>query len=144
TLSAVARSTATYLVIDAIQGIGQVPFDVKATPVDVLACGAQKWLLSPWGSGFMYVRRELIERLEPPFAGWTAFEGTDDYTRLTDYRGDWRKDARRFELITLPFQDFYGMNGSVELLLELGIDSIQSHLRQIAEPIIQWAGRRGV
>jgi len=143
-LSLAARANDTFLVVDAIQGLGQLPFDVRATPVDVLACGAQKWLLSPWGSGFMYVRRDLIGRLEPPFAGWTAFEGTDDYTRLTDYRGGWRNDARRFELITLPFQDFFGMNGSLELLFELGIEAIQAHLRRIAEPVIEWASRTGV
>ncbi|MGE0442998.1 MAG: aminotransferase class V-fold PLP-dependent enzyme [Gemmatimonadales bacterium] len=143
-LSRVARATETWLVVDAIQGLGQVPFDVRATPVDILACGAQKWLLSPWGSGFTYVRRELIERLEPPLAGWTAFEGTDDFSTLLAYPGEWRRDARRFELITLPFQDFYGMNLSLDLLLELGIGSIRDHLRAIREPIVAWAARRGV
>ncbi|MEZ4456850.1 MAG: aminotransferase class V-fold PLP-dependent enzyme [Gemmatimonadales bacterium] len=143
-LSRVARATDTWLVVDAIQGLGQIPFDVRATPVDILACGAQKWLLSPWGSGFTYVRRELIERLEPPLAGWTAFEGTDDFSTLLAYRGEWRRDARRFELITLPFQDFYGMNLSLDLLLELGIGSIRDHLRTIREPVVAWAARRGV
>ncbi len=144
TLSVVARRTGTYLVIDAIQALGQIPFDVRETPVDILACGAQKWLLSPWGSGFTYIRRELIEQLEPPMAGWTAFDGTDDLTTLTEYRGDWRSDARRFELITLPFQDFVGMIGSFELLFELGIDRIQAHLADINRPVLEWAVRRGV
>ncbi len=144
TLSAVARGTGTYLVIDAIQALGQIPFDVRETPVDILACGAQKWLLSPWGSGFTYIRHDLIEQLEPPMAGWTAFDGTDDLTTLTEYRGDWRSDARRFELITLPFQDFVGMIGSFELLFELGIDRIQAHLADINRPVLEWAARRGV
>src|SRR3954462_7027190 len=59
-LSSATRDTNTYLVVDAIQGVGQIPLDLSQTPVDVLSCGAQKWLLSPWGSGFLYVRRELI------------------------------------------------------------------------------------
>jgi len=144
TMSSLARSTGTYLVIDAIQALGQIPFDVRETPVDILACGAQKWLLSPWGSGFTYVRQELIGQLEPPMAGWTAFEGTDDLGSLTHYQGDWRPDARRFELITLPFQDFVGMIGSVELLLEIGIDRIRAHLADINRPVLEWASRRGV
>ena len=144
TLSAAARSTGTYLVIDAIQALGQIPFDVRETPVDILACGAQKWLLSPWGSGFTYIRQDLIGQLEPPMAGWTAFDGTDDLGTLTQYEGDWRSDARRFELITLPFQDFVGMIGSVELLLELGIDRIQAHLADINRPVLEWAANRGV
>jgi selenocysteine lyase/cysteine desulfurase len=144
TLSAVARRTGTYLVIDAIQALGQIPFDVRETPVDILACGAQKWLLSPWGSGFTFIRQELISQLEPPMAGWTAFDGTDDLGSLTHYRGEWRLDARRFELITLPFQDFVGMIGSVELLLEVGIDRIQAHLAEINRPVLEWAATRGV
>src|SRR5256885_5157334 len=59
-------------------------FRSRETPVDILACGGQKWLLSPWGSGFVYVRRELISALEPAVTGWMAFEGTDDFSRLID------------------------------------------------------------
>lgn len=143
-LSRAARANGTYLVVDSIQALGQIPFDVQAVPVDILSCGAQKWLLSPWGSGFTYVRRGLIERLEPPFAGWTAFAGTEDFSTLLAYPGAWHDDARRFEMITLPFQDFFGMNGALELLLELGIEAIQAHLARINQPVIDWARTRGV
>lgn len=139
-----ARATSTFLVVDAIQGLGQEPLDVAATPIDILACGAQKWLLSPWGSGFMYVRRDLIGELEPPFAGWMAFRGTEDFSTLIDYPEQWLADARKFELITLAFQDFQGMNGSIELLLELTIEAIAAHLQHIKQPVLEWALRRGV
>ncbi len=82
-LSRATRRTGTMLVVDAIQAIGQLPVDLARTPVDLLSCGGQKWLLSPWGSGFIYVRRELIGRLDPAITGWMAFEGTDDFSRLT-------------------------------------------------------------
>jgi cysteine desulfurase/selenocysteine lyase len=142
-LSAATRASGTFLVVDAIQGVGQVPLDLRQTPVDILACGAQKWLLSPWGSGFVYVRRELIRDLRPSVTGWMAFEGTDDFTRLTQYNDTLRGDARRFELITLPYQDFAGMNASVGLLLELGIERIATHLRSLHAPILDWAERSG-
>lgn len=142
-LSAATRSSGTYLVVDAIQGIGQIPVDVRATPVDLMACGAQKWLLSPWGSGFVYVRQELIKELEPTITGWMAFEGTDDFSRLTQYNDTFRGDARRFELITLPYQDFAGMNTSLGLLLGLGVANIESHLRTLHQPILAWAARSG-
>ena len=143
-LSAATRASGTYLVVDAIQGIGQVPVDVKQTPVDILACGAQKWLLSPWGSGFVYVRRELVCELSPSITGWMAFEGTEDFTRLTEYRDTLRGDARRFELITLPYQDFAGMNASVGLLLSTGIQRIAQHLRALHAPVLDWAAQREV
>jgi selenocysteine lyase/cysteine desulfurase len=143
-LSEAARRTGTWLVVDAIQAVGQMPIDLARTPVDLLACGGQKWLLSPWGSGFLYVRKELIGQLDPELTGWMAFQGTDDFSRLTQYDATLRKDARRFELITLPFQDFAGFNVSLEMLLDLGIDRISAHLRALHLPVIEWAASRGV
>jgi cysteine desulfurase/selenocysteine lyase len=143
-LSRVTRMTDTLLVVDAIQALGQIPVDVRATPVDVLACGGQKWLLSPWGSGFVYVRRELIPALPPADVGWLAYEGTDDFTRLTAYDTTLRVDARRYELVTLPFQNFAGMNASLGLLLGVGIETIQAYLRAVTRPVLAWAASAGV
>ena len=143
-VSRATRATGTYLVVDAIQGLGQLPVDLRRTPVDILSSGGQKWLLAPWGSGFTYVRRELIEALTPPLAGWTAFEGTDDYTQLTAYRTEFRDTARRFETITLPFQDFAGFNESLGLILAEGPERIGAHARACQEPVIDWARRADV
>jgi selenocysteine lyase/cysteine desulfurase len=143
-LGRAARATGTFFVVDAIQALGHVSFDVRTTPVDILACGAQKWLLSPWGSGFMYVRRGLIEQLESPLAGWNAYEGTENFSTLVDYSGRLRTDARRFELWTLPYQDVLGMNLALELLHELGIDRIEAHVAAIGRPVREWARRAGV
>jgi len=73
-LGEACRLNDCYLVVDGIQGIGQTPFDVKSTAVDIMACGGQKWLLSPFGSGFVYVRKGLLEQLEPTFVGWLALK----------------------------------------------------------------------
>jgi selenocysteine lyase/cysteine desulfurase len=142
-LSAATRKTGAWLIVDAIQGIGQLPLDLGRIEVDALACGGQKWLLSPWGSGFVYVRRPLISQLSPPVTGWMAFEGTDDLTRLTAYSDGLRDDGRRFELATLPSQDFAGMNASLGLILELGVERIQAHLQRLHQPVLAWAERSG-
>jgi cysteine desulfurase/selenocysteine lyase len=142
-LSRATRASGTYLVVDAIQAVGQLQVDLKETPVDILSCGAQKWLLSPWGSGFVYVRRELIRELRPAVTGWMAFEGTDDFTRLTQYNDSLRGDARRFELITLPYQEFAGMNASLALLLSVGIPRIAQHLQELHGPVLRWAEQKG-
>ncbi len=142
-LSAATRAGGAWLVVDAIQGVGQVPVDLAATPVDMLCCGGQKWLLAPWGSGFTYVRRDLIPRLQPPLPGWMAFEGTDDFSRLTEYGTRYRSDARRFEMITLPFQDFAGLNESLGLILDAGVERIAAHARACHEPVLECAERSG-
>ena len=133
------RARGAYFVVDAIQGLGPLTIDVRACHIDLLACGAQKWLLSPWGTGFVYVRRELIEQLEPNVVSWMAVKGSDDFRRLVDYDLTWRDDARRFEFITLPFQDFAGMNASLELIHELGPTAIAHHVASLADVIVLWA-----
>ncbi|HEX9394515.1 MAG TPA: aminotransferase class V-fold PLP-dependent enzyme, partial [Gemmatimonadales bacterium] len=143
-LSAACKKHDTFLVVDAIQGVGNSLLDVRQTPVDILSCGGQKWLLSPWGSGFVYVRKELIPQIEPAVTGWMAFEGTDDFTRLTEYNPNFRTDARRFEMVTLPYQDVYGMVESLRLLLEIGIADIAEVTRAAHEPVLKWADAHGV
>lgn len=143
-IGAACRERGIYLVVDAIQGVGATPLDLADTPVDILACGAQKWLLSPWGSGFVYVREELARTLEPPVVSWMAPRGTDDFSRLREYDMTWRDDARRFEMITLPYQEFAGMNASLELLAELGHDAVMRHIAGLAQRIVDGARDRRV
>ncbi len=136
------RELGVWFVVDAIQGIGPCTLDVRTLPVDLLACGAQKWLLSPWGSGFLYVRRELIARLVPNAVGWLAFSASDDFSRLTDYDATLRDDARRFEVATIPYQDVAGLVASLELLLELGPAQVAAHVRALGDRIVAWAHAR--
>ncbi|MDE3052524.1 MAG: aminotransferase class V-fold PLP-dependent enzyme [Gemmatimonadota bacterium] len=139
------RERGVHLVVDAIQGLGVLPLDVREVQPAILACGAQKWLLSPWGAGFTYVRRDLIPRLDPPFVSWMGVRNSDDFRNLLAYDLTWRDDARRFEFVTVPFQDFAGMNASVELLLELGPAAVAAHVRRLADRVVEWTGgRRGM
>lgn len=133
------------LVVDAIQGLGADFLSVRDCHVDVLACGGQKWLMSPWGSGFAFVRQELAQTLAPSPVGWMSVKGSDDFTRMIDYDLTWRDDARRFEVITLPFQDIAGLEASLTLLDALGLDAVSARVASLADEIVRWAGgRRGV
>jgi len=143
-LGTLCRSRGVYFVVDAIQGLGPLTLDLRRTPVDILACGAQKWLLSPWGAAFVYVRRDLVEMIEPHDVSWLAVRGADDFSRLVDYDLTWRADARRFEFITLPFQDYAGMNESLELLAEVGPDAAAARVERLADRIVAWACDEGV
>jgi cysteine desulfurase/selenocysteine lyase len=122
-ISAACRRRGAWLFVDAIQGIGAVDLDVVAAGVDVLACGAQKWLLSPWGTGFTYIRPDWISRLEPAEVGWMAQPATADFTRFLDYDPTLFDDARRFEVVTLDFVNFAAMAESLGLFLEVGADA---------------------
>ncbi len=141
-IGAACRERGIYFVVDAIQGLGALTLDLARTPVDILACGAQKWLLSPWGTGFVYVRPELVQRLEPQAVGWMATRASENFASLVDYDLTYLPDARRFEVITVPFQDFSGLNASLELLFELGPSAAAAHVAELAARIVDWAQRR--
>ena len=138
-LGAACRERGIYFVVDAIQGVGASPIDVHASNIDFFACGGQKWLLSPWGTGFLYVRRELVTRLEPRTVGWLAVKNSEDFTRLCDYELNWFDDARRFEVITLPYQEFAGFNASLELFESVGWPKVHSLVAERATQIVRWA-----
>src|SRR5512145_3168712 len=123
-IGAACRANETYLVVDGIQGIVNCVLDVRDTPIDVVACGGQKWLLSPWGSGFVWMRPDLVQSLRPVDVSWMSTRGSDDFSRLIDYDFTYRDDARRFEVITLPYQDFAGMNASLDLFFEVGLSEV--------------------
>jgi len=141
-LGALCRERNVFFFVDAIQGVGPLRLNLRETHVDILSCGAQKWLMSPWGSGFVYVRRGLIEELEPHEVSWLAVKDSDDFSRLTNYHLSWRQDARKFEMITLPYQDFAGFVTSLELVTALGADHIAAHTRRLARRMIDWASDR--
>lgn len=141
-IGAACRDHDAFFVVDAIQGLGAMELDAHACGIDILACGAQKWLLSPWGTGFVYVCEPLIESLEPHVVGWTAERQSEDFSRLLDYDLTWRDDARRFESLTLPAHDFIGFNASLELLLEVGVAEVERHVASLVDAMVQWAGVR--
>ncbi len=132
------RERGIFFVVDAIQALGQLPLDVREAHVDVLATGAQKWLCGPFGTGFAYVRRELLPRMQPSVVGWTSLRASADFGNLLDYRYDFVESARKFEVATPAFHDFAGMAASLEVLLEAGVESVRAHVDGLLDPLAAW------
>ena len=141
-LGAACRERDIYFVVDAIQGIGAASLDVRDCHIDFLACGGQKWLLSPWGTGFLYVRRELVRELVPHTVSWMSVKNSEDFTQLCNYELNWFDDARRFEMITLPYQEFAGFNASLELFESVGWPRVHALVAERADQIVTWAQGR--
>lgn len=136
------RANGVFFVVDGIQGCGVREIDLHSLPVDIFATGAQKWQLSPWGTGFVYVRQELVTALEPMDVGWACMKASLDYARLTDYEFDFLDDARRFEVVTIAYHDFAVANASTGMLLEHGVQAVAAHIEMLGDRIIAWADSR--
>lgn len=144
-IGSACRSRGIWFAVDAIQGLGPLALDVRAANIDILSSGAQKWLCSPWGSGFAYMRQELVAALEPPAAGWLSQASSGDFGRFLAYDATWHADSRKFEVGTIPYQDIVGMNASLELFAEMGLPQVETHVRALTTRLMDWAASaRGV
>jgi len=123
-LSRLRDEFGVHLCVDAIQGLGPRTLDLAETPVDFIACGGHKWLMSPEGVGFMYIHPDRIGEMNPVLAGWLSQESPIDFLveggGLVDYRKPMRRSADRVEAATLNSFGFAGMEASIDLFLEIG------------------------
>jgi cysteine desulfurase / selenocysteine lyase len=126
--------------VDAIQGLGPFTIDVGKTPIDFLAADGHKWLLGPEGAGFLYVRREWIERLRVTGVGWHSVVSsynapTVDFTL--------KPSAERWEggSFNMPGQQAFA--ASVGLLFEIGPEAVSARILDRAEAVREVARSAG-
>lgn len=97
-LSEFCRSRGIFLVLDAVQAAGSVEIDLQKTPVDALSAAGHKWQLSPIGTGFLYVNRDLMPRLRPAWNGWMSNAGATCFSETNFFEFLPSTEAARFEL----------------------------------------------
>ncbi|WP_221176960.1 aminotransferase class V-fold PLP-dependent enzyme [Nocardioides pocheonensis] len=128
-----AHRAGALVLLDACQSVGQLAVDVEELGVDALSATGRKWLRAPRGTGFLHVRREVLEALEPASAdlrgaSWT---GSHDY--------ELAPGARRFELWEYDVAARLGLKVAVDQLLDLGVADVEAAVRSRADDL-----RRGL
>ena len=140
-LATLCHEQGAMLYVDAYQTLGAVPVDVKALGVDFLASGNLKYLMGIPGVAFLYVRRELIERLHPSVTGWF---GRDNPFAFQVNALDWSSTASRFDTGTPPVINVYVARAGMELINEVGVERIRAWQQQLAQRLIDGGRARGL
>jgi selenocysteine lyase/cysteine desulfurase len=126
----IAHAKGALLVLDAYQAVGSMTIDVIDLDVDVMACGALKYLLGSAGLGFLYVRPSLITGHTPTATGWFA----DSNIFAMDHRRYAPSaTASRFESGTPPVPNLFAGLAGLQLVLEAGTDTIESHVQNLID-----------
>jgi len=138
-LSELAHSHGAILVVDATQSAGLVPIDVHRDDIDALVAGGYKGLLGPFGSACLYIRSDLIPKLEPTLVGWrsTKIPYDLDATKMPLAEG-----SKKFEFSTISYSSATGLGASLTYLRKHDPSAITRHVMALTARFIEMVGRK--
>ena len=141
TIGRECRERGVILAIDGIQSVGALRVDLSKLPVDFLAAGGYKWLMSGVpGIGFAYFTPELLERVLPVLVGTGAVREKTEYFR---YDLSYDPTARRFEEASVSVLDVAAFAAAVDLFLEVGMEAVEGRVLAIAQRLAEGLDRAG-
>ena len=139
-----ARRVGAALVVDGIQSLGAHPFDVREVRPDFLVASAYKWLLGPYGIGFLYAEKRWREGT-PIEHNWINRRGSEDFSRLVGYQDAFQPGARRYDVgersnfALLPMA-----NEALRRILDWGVDNVSETIGELTGLIEMEAKDRGI
>ncbi len=139
-LGELCRERNIWFIVDAIQSLGAIEVDVKSCNVDILAADGHKWLLAPEGAAIFYCADEKREQLINTNIGWASVVNPRDFL---DYDLTQKPDATRFEEGSYNSVGLYGLNAAIDLLLDIGIPTIETHILELTAGLIAGLEAKG-
>lgn len=137
-LSEICRRHGMFFIVDGIQGMGVCPIDVREAGVDIFVSGCQKWMLSPQGTGFYYLSRNVREQLRTPFASWHEVDWKLNFSDLFKYDEPFFDSARRYELAYNNVMGILGMKAAIGIFQDLGISAIEEHNAALIDRLAEY------
>ena len=120
--------------VDAIQGLGVFPLDVKSIGIHYLSSNSHKWLLSPQGSSLFFVDESRKDKLRPISVGWKSVENQFDYS---DLQFTIRESADRFECGSYIMGSIYALGASLDVLNGVGLKNVERDVKQLTDYLVE-------
>jgi selenocysteine lyase/cysteine desulfurase len=138
------REAGAALVVDAIQSLGAHPFDVSEVRPDFLVAASYKWLLGPYGVGYMYVGEEYREG-KPIEHNWINRRGSQDFSGLVDYQGAFQPGARRYDVGERSNFALLPMAAeALRQLIDWGVENVSENIGTLTDLVEERAGALGI
>ncbi|HZX72918.1 MAG TPA: aminotransferase class V-fold PLP-dependent enzyme [Cyclobacteriaceae bacterium] len=135
-VSAAVKKVKAKLVIDASQSVGAYPIDVSKIKPDFLVSVGYKWLLGPYGLGYLYMDPQYATSGIPIEYGWLNKKGSEDFSKLVEYQDQYEPGARRFDAGGFPsFIHLPMAIAGMKQLLSWGIDNVQESISTVTDAI---------
>ena len=132
-LCEIAHAAGAAFLLDAIQGLGVLPIDVRDVPVDFLCADGHKWLLGPEGAGVLYVRGDRLGDLRPLLVGWNSVAEAGNYGAATLTL---KESAARYEGGTYATACAAGLAASLDLLADVPVADRQRRLLALTDRLV--------
>lgn len=139
-LAEVAHARGAWFFVDAIQGLGAFPLDVRASNIDALYAGGAKWLMALQGVGFLYLAREHHDRIATRLASWRSVANMWNFL---DYDQPWTPSAARYEAGTPNIIGACALATSIGVLRQAGIGEIGAHVLALTDRLVEGLEERG-
>ena len=124
-IGSVCREKNIILSVDAIQGLGAVRLDVTKSKIDFLSCGTQKWMMGIQGLSFIYLTKDLQDKIDTVPAGWLS---VDDAWNLLDFKLKFKESASRYQPGTLNTAAIYALNAALKFFKQFGFDEVERQI----------------
>ena len=134
TIGEIARRCGALFFVDAIQGLGPFPLDVREAGIDFLAADGHKWMLGHEGAGIAYIRRDRLPLLRATSVGAHSVVHDQDYTRI---ELNLKETAARYEGGSINVPGMLGWGASIQLLQEIGVSSIAAAVLDITDHLCE-------
>ena len=130
-----------YFIVNATQGFGAFPIDVKKCRIDFLVTNSYKWLLAGYGGGVLYINKKWLRKFKPQSVGWRSMKFPE---AMNNRKLDLKPDASRYEMGCPSFPTIFAVGAAVEYLSGIGMEKIARRILELTDFAISGLEKKGI